>query len=196
VNPFLDYICYNSKCLNLYWECCMDNLAEASTGLLIARLILGTMMVAHSTQKLFGWFGGYGLTGTGGFFEQLGFRPGRAFAAAASVTEAVAGILLVLGFLGPIGPALLLSVMIVAALSVHWNHGLFATTNGIEVPLLYATGAVTLALTGPGGYSLDGVLGLDRLWSSGLEWAALGAGVLAAVVNLAARRPTPSVANA
>jgi putative oxidoreductase len=193
---FLDYICYNSQWLNLYWECRMENLAEASTGLLIARLILGTMMVAHSTQKLFGWFGGYGLTGTGGFFEQLGFRPGRAFAAAASVTEAVAGILLVLGFLGPIGPALLLSVMIVAAVSVHWNHGLFATTNGIEVPLLYATGAVTLALTGPGAYSLDGVLGLDRLWSPGLEWAALGAGVLAAVVNLAARRPTPSVANA
>jgi putative oxidoreductase len=174
----------------------MDNLADASTGLLIARLILGTMMVAHATQKLFGWFGGYGLAGTGGFFEQLGFRPGRAFAAAASVSEIAAGILLVLGFLGPIGPALLLSVMIVAAVSVHWNHGLFAGTNGIEVPLLYATGAVTLALTGPGAYSLDAVLGLDRLWSPGLEWATIGAGVLAAVVNLAARRPTPSVSTA
>jgi putative oxidoreductase len=174
----------------------MDNLAEVSTGLLIARLILGPMMVAHGGQKLFGWLGGYGLTGTGGFFEQLGFRPGRAFAAAASVSEIAAGVLLVLGFLGPIGPALLLSVMIVAAVSVHWNHGLFAATNGIEVPLLYATGALTLALTGPGAYSLDAVLGLGRLWSPGLEWAAIGAGVLAAVVNLAARRPAPSVAKA
>lgn len=174
----------------------MDNLIDASTGLLVARLILGTMMVAHGTQKLFGWFGGYGLAGTGGFFEQLGFRPGRTFAAAASVSEIAAGVLLVLGFLGPIGPALLLSVMIVAAVSVHWNHGLFAATNGIEVPLLYATGAVTLALTGPGIYSLDAVLGLDRLWSPGLEWAAIGAGVLAALVNLAARRPAPSVAKA
>jgi putative oxidoreductase len=174
----------------------MDNLAEVSTGLLIARLILGPMMVAHGGQKLFGWLGGYGLTGTGGFFEQLGFRPGRTFAAAASVSEIAAGVLLVLGFLGPIGPALLLSVMIVAAVSVHWNHGLFAATNGIEVPLLYATGALTLALTGPGAYSLDAVLGLDRLWSPGLEWAAIGAGVLAAVVNLAARRPAPSVAKA
>jgi putative oxidoreductase len=177
----------------------MNGVAELptlSTGLLIARLLLGSMMVAHGTQKLFGWFGGYGLAGTGGFFEQLGFRPGRAFAAAASVAEITAGVLLVLGFLGPIGPALLLSVMIVAALSVHWNHGLFATTNGIEVPLLYATGAVTLALTGPGAYSLDAVLGLGRLWSPGLEWAALGAGVLAAVVNLAARRPAATVANA
>src|SRR3954470_20699944 len=133
-----------------------------SGGLLIARLVLGTMMVAHGSQKLFGWFGGYGLGGTGGFFEQLGFRPGRVFAAAAALSEITGGILLVLGFLGPIGPALIISVMIVAAVSVHWSHGLFATTNGIEVPLLYATGALTLALTGSGPYSLDAALGLDR----------------------------------
>jgi putative oxidoreductase len=174
----------------------MDNLVDANSGLLIARLILGTLIAAHGSQKLFGWLGGYGLAGTGGFFEQLGFRPGRTFAAAASVSEIAAGVLLVLGFLGPVGPALLLSVMIVAAVSVHWTHGLFAATNGIEVPLLYATGGLTLALTGPGAYSLDAVLGLDRLWSPGLEWAALGAGVLAAVANLAARRPAPSVAKA
>jgi putative oxidoreductase len=174
----------------------MDNLVDASAGLLIARLVLGTLIAAHGSQKLFGWFGGYGLDGTGGFFEQLGFRPGRAFAAAASVTEITAGILLVLGFLGPIGPALMLSVMIVAAVSVHWKNGVFAGQNGIEVPLLYATGAVTLALTGPGVYSLDAFLGLDRLWSPTLEWAAIGAGVLAGVVNLAARRPTPSVSTA
>jgi putative oxidoreductase len=163
-----------------------------SGGLLIARLVLGTMMAAHGSQKLFGWFGGYGLAGTGGFFEQLGFRPGRVFAAAAALTEITGGILLALGFLGPIGPALIISVMIVAAVSVHWSHGLFATTNGIEVPLLYATGGLTLALTGPGAYSLDAALGLDGLWSPGLEWAAIGAGVLAAVVNLAARRPAPA----
>ena len=51
------------------------------TGLLIARLVFGLVMAAHGTQKLFGWFGGYGLAGTGGFFEQLGFRPGRFFVA-------------------------------------------------------------------------------------------------------------------
>jgi putative oxidoreductase len=171
-------------------------LPTVSTGLLIARLVLGTLMAAHGTQKLFGWFGGYGLAGTGGFFEQLGFRPGRAFAAAAAVTEITAGTLIALGFLGPIGPALMLSVMIVAAVSVHWSHGLFATTNGIEVPLLYATGALTLALTGPGAYSVDAALDLDRLWSPGLEWAAIAAGVLVAVANLAARRQTQSVSTA
>jgi putative oxidoreductase len=177
----------------------MSNFAEVatlSTGLLLARLILGTMLAAHGSQKLFGWFGGYGLAGTGGFFEQLGFRPGRAFAAAAAVSEITAGVLIVLGFLGPIGPALMLSVMIVAAVSVHWKQGLFATTNGIEVPLLYGTAGLALALTGPGSYSLDAVLGLNRLWTPGFEWAAIGAGVLAAVVNLAMRRLAPSVSAA
>jgi putative oxidoreductase len=124
-------------------------------GLLIARLVVGLLMAAHGSQKAFGWFGGYGLTGTGGFLETLGFRPGRLFAAAAAYSEIVAGVLLALGFLGPIGPALMLSVMIVAAVTVHWKGGLFAPSNGIELPLLYATGAVVLALTGPGYWSLD-----------------------------------------
>jgi putative oxidoreductase len=174
----------------------MDNLVDVNTGLLIARLIVGTLMAAHGTQKLFGWFGGYGLAGTGGFFEQLGFRPGRAFAAAAAVTEITAGILIVLGFFGPIGPALMLSVMIVAAVSVHWKNGVFATSNGIEVPLLYATLGLALALTGPGLYSLDALLGLDRLWTPALQWGAIAAGVLASVVNLGARRPAPSLSHA
>ena len=73
---------------------------------------------------------------------------------------------------------------------------MFAATNGIEVPLLYATGALTLALTGPGVYSVDASLGLDRVWSPGLAWAAIGAGVLAAGANLAVRRPAPSVSTA
>ena len=74
----------------------------------------------------------------------------------------VSGILIALGLFGPVGPALLLSVMIVAAVSVHWKGGLFAGTNGIEVPLLYATGAVALAFTGYGPFSLDAVLGIDQ----------------------------------
>ena len=80
-------------------------------------------MVAHGSQKLFGWFGGYGIAGTAGFFEQLGFRPGRFFVITAALSEAASGILIALGLLGPIGPALLLSVMIVAAISVHWKNG-------------------------------------------------------------------------
>lgn len=162
-----------------------------SAGLVIARLVLGPLMAAHGSQKLFGWFGGYGLAGTGGFMESLGFRPGRAFAAAAALTEVTGGLLMTLGFLGPIGPALVLSVMIVAAVSVHWKNGLFAATNGIEVPLLYATASIALALTGPGRFSLDALLGLDRLWTPGLTGAVIAAGVVGGIANLGLRRLAP-----
>ena len=157
-------------------------------GLLLARLVIGPMMAAHGAQKLFGWFGGYGLTGTAGFFEGLGFRPGRLFAATAAATEIVSGVLVALGLLGPIGPALMVSVMVVAALTVHWPN-VFAQSNGIEVPLLYATAASSLALIGYGAYSLDTALGLSSLWTPALTWVALAVGALGGLANLGLRRP-------
>jgi putative oxidoreductase len=158
------------------------------TGLAIGRLVLGALMAGHGAQKLFGWFGGYGLDGTAGFFEQLGFRPGRFFAGSAAIGEIVGGGLLVLGLLGPIGPALIVALMVVAAISVHWSHGIFAAQNGIELPLLYASGAAALALTGPGRFSLDALFGLTSLSSPELAWAALAVGVAGGFANLALRR--------
>ena len=172
------------------------DVASLGTGLLLARLILGVLMVAHGGQKLFGWLGGYGIAGTAGFFEQLGFRPGRLFVLTASLSEMVSGILIALGLFGPVGPALLLSVMIVAAVSVHWKGGLFAATNGIEVPLLYATGAVVLAFTGYGLFSLDSVLGIDHIWTPALKVAALAVGAVGGVLNLLARRSAAVAATA
>lgn len=163
------------------------------SGLLLARLVFGLLMAGHGSQKLFGWFGGYGLAGTGGFFEQLGFRPGRFFAAIAGATELVAGLLLALGLLGPLAPALIVSVMLVAMATVHWQHGLWASNNGIEVPLLYAVAAVALALTGFGAYSVDAALGLT--WSAEVAWIAVGMGVLGGVANLAIRKTTPEAAH-
>lgn len=163
-------------------------------GLVLARVVLGTLMAAHGAQKLFGWFGGYGLQGTGGFMESLGFRPGRAFAAAAALAELAGGTLTVLGLLGPVGPALILSVMIVAAVTVHW-HGVFAANNGVEVPLLYAAGATALALTGPGALSVDSRLGFTVLASPAVAWLALALGVLGAFSNLALRK-APAAAHA
>jgi putative oxidoreductase len=163
-----------------------------SIGLLVVRVVVGLIMAAHGASKLLGWFGGYGLRGTGEFFVQLGFQPGRAFAAAASLSEIISGLLVALGFLGPIGPALMVSVMIVATLTVHLGQGLFAP-KGIEVPLLYAAAAFGLALTGFGEYSVDALLGVAGRWSAGFTWIVLMLGVAGAFVNLAFRRRPATV---
>ena len=163
--------------------------ATLSVGLLIVRLVGGLLMAAHGSQKLFGWFGGHGIAGTGMYFESIGFRPGPLFARIAATTEVVSGLLIALGLLGPVGPALMLSVMIVAAVSVHWKNGLFATSNGIEVALFYATMAVGLALIGFGSYSLDALLGLQSLYTPVWALVALAIGVVGGIGNLLARRP-------
>jgi putative oxidoreductase len=161
-----------------------------NTGLLIARLVIGLLMAAHGAQKAFGWFGGYGLAGTAAYMEQqLGFRPGRLFAAAAAWTEITSGLLVATGLLGPIGPALMLSVMIVAAVTVHLQGGLFAMTNGIEVPLLYGVAGIAFALTGFGRFSLDAALGLTSLWTPMFAIIALVAGIAGGFGNVALRRP-------
>jgi putative oxidoreductase len=167
------------------------------SGILALRLVFGLLMAAHGSQKLFGWFGGHGLAGTGGFFYSLGFRPGRFFAAAAALGEIGSGLLMALGLFGPVGPALMVSVMIVGAVSVHAANGLFAASNGIEMPLLYGVGAAALALAGFGAYSLDALLGLSSLWTPAVSWGALAAGILGGLANLALRRkPAPAPAAA
>jgi putative oxidoreductase len=153
------------------------------------RIVFGVLMAGHGAQKLFGWLGGYGVSGTGGFFESLGFRPGRLFATLVGAAEFLGGVLIVLGLFGPIGPALILPVMVVALITVHLSHGLFAATNGIEVPLLYSAAAVALALAGPGAYSLDAALGIGAIWTQALQAVIPAAGLVAGLAALAIRRP-------
>lgn len=162
-------------------------------GLLLARVVLGLLMAAHGAQKLFGWFGGYGLAGTGGYFESIGFRPGRFFAAAAGTTEVAGGLLLALGLLGPLGPAMIVATMIVAIVTVHWANGVFNQNNGFELPLLYATVAAALALARYGAFSLDAALGLS--WSDEVVWAVLALGVIGGVLNLAIRKTDTAAAH-
>jgi putative oxidoreductase len=156
--------------------------------LLIVRATVGGLLAGHGAQKLFGWFGGHGLAGTAGFFEGLGFRPGRLFALAAGLGEFTSGVLIAVGLFGPVGPALMLAVMLVAAISVHWRNGLFATNNGIEMPLLYGIAAVRFALTGPGRHSLDSALGLHWTWTPRVIWIALAAGLVGGLASLIMRK--------
>jgi putative oxidoreductase len=154
-------------------------------GLLVLRLVVGLTMAAHGGQKLFGWFGGYGLAGTGGFLESLGFRPGRVHAALAGGAELVGGLLLALGLLTPVGAALVFAVMVVAIASVHLAKGFFVSDGGFEYNLVIMAATAALAFTGAGAYSLDAVEGLGVSgWLPGvltvLAGFVLGGGALAA----------------
>jgi putative oxidoreductase len=154
-------------------------------GLLILRLLIGATLAAHGAQKLFGWFGGYGIAGTGGYFDSIGFRPGKPHALLAGLGEAVGGLALGLGFLTPIAAAILLSTMLVA-ITVHLDKGFFAQAGGYELPLIIAGVVVAVAFAGPGNLSVDAALGHPL---AGTTWGlvALVLGLLGAVPPIAAR---------
>ena len=83
----------------------------------------------------------------------------------------------------------------IVAIAVHWGNGLLAS-NGIELPFLYLTAASSLALTGPGAYSLDAMLGLTQWWTLQVTAFILAAGVVAGLASLGTRRVGPAVAHA
>jgi putative oxidoreductase len=136
---------------------------------------------------------GHGLKGTGAYFETLGFRPGPLFVLAAGLGETGGGLLTALGLLGPLGPAIMVVVMLVAIFSVNLPNGFQAAKNGWEFPGLYAAGAIVLAYTGSGLYSLDAAFGLSWLTRPDYsDWALAGAVVIALLNLLARRRPVPA----
>ena len=129
-------------------------------GLLLLRLVMGGLMFGHGSQKLFGWFGGYGLAGTSGFFGgQLRLRPATLWTLLAGLSEAGGGLLLLLGLLSPLGSLGIIAAMLMAIILSHWPR-LWAAENGYEYPLVLLTAALALGLAGPGAYSLDAALGI------------------------------------
>jgi putative oxidoreductase len=165
---------------------------SVDVGIVLVRVLFGAAIAAHGSQKLFGVFGGYGLKGTGGYFESLGFRPGVLFAALAGLSELAGGLLLVLGLFTPVGAAAVLASMIVAMVSVHRKNGFFATSNGIEMPLLYAAAALGVAFTGGGAYSLDALLDLGYLAEPYTVGVVLVLTLVGAGLTLALRRHEPT----
>ncbi|MFI9241486.1 DoxX family protein [Streptomyces sp. NPDC053086] len=154
-------------------------------GLLLLRLSTGGILAAHGAQKLFGWFGGHGLEGTGQFMESVGYAPGRASATAAGLAEAGGGALLTLGLATPAAGAAAAGAMAGAA-TVHAPNGFFAQEGGYEHAASLGLAAVGLAVAGPGRLSLDHALGhvFDRGW---MVPAALGVTAAATAVVVGAR---------
>jgi putative oxidoreductase len=161
-------------------------------GRLFLRLVVGGLFVGHGTQKLFGWFGGYGLDATADAFEKMGMRPGRRNALAAGAAEAGGGALLALGLETPFAASVLTATMITAIQRVHASKGPWVTDGGYEYNLVLIAAVLALAEVGPGALSLDGARGSER---HGPHWAvaALIAGALGSLgAHLAAAaQPAP-----
>ena len=160
-----------------------------AAGLLILRAVVGTVLICHGTQKLFGWFSGHGLRNTAAFFEVLGYRPALLFAVIAGLSEAGAGVMLALGLLTPLAGAAVIGVMLNAAFSLS-ERGPWVINGGWEYTVVLATAGASLALTGPGQVSIDHALGLgsSTAWSIG----GVALGVAAALATRLLRRPTPA----
>jgi putative oxidoreductase len=160
-----------------------------ASGLLLLRIVVGTAFVGHGTQKLFGWFGGYGPQGTGGFFSSQGYRAGMLMAVAAGVAETAGGSLLALGFVTPLAGALLATVMINAIASVTFKRAFML---GSELEIAYLTVAVALSATGPGRFSIDRAIDLEG-HISGFWWgvAAFGAAAIVSLFTLTVGRTRP-----
>lgn len=130
----------------------------SALGLLLIRLVFGLTFAAHGTQKLFGWFGGYGIAGTGGFFESIGIKPGKLNAFLAGSAELIAGLLLALGIFTPVAAALIAITMVVSIAKVHGANGYWATAGGYEYNVAIMAVAIGIALTGPGSYTILSLL--------------------------------------
>ncbi|MFF2554183.1 DoxX family protein [Nocardia sp. NPDC058058] len=146
-------------------------------GLLFLRVALAVLIAGHGCQKLFGWFSGSGPRGTGALFEKWGLGPGPLLAVVAGATEVLGAALFAAGLFTAAGTALIVGTMVVAVAMTAGN-GLWASKGGCELALLYGLTAFGAGLAGPGRYSLDHALGLERFTAPGYV---LGAAALALI---------------
>jgi putative oxidoreductase len=159
------------------YEQMMEGGMSIDIALLLLRVVVGLLFVGHGSQKLFGGFGGVGLAGMAGWLGSLGMRPAGFWALMAGLSEAGGGVLLALGLLSPLGTLGITAAMLVAIVTAHWGR-LWAAKNGMELPLVYLIATTSIALAGPGAYSLDSAFGIalpmPLTWLGGLALVGLG----------------------
>ncbi|SLN61770.1 DoxX family protein [Oceanibacterium hippocampi] len=127
---------------------------------LLVRVVTGALLIPHGAQKLFGWFGGYGLEGTGQYFASIGFEPGIVFAALVGLLEFFGGIALILGLLTrPVAAAVV--VFMAVAFTIHLPNGYAWNSAGFEMPLFWGLMALAVLFQGGGRFSLDRVIGRE-----------------------------------
>ncbi|WP_428396665.1 DoxX family protein [Marinobacter salarius] len=135
----------------------LNKLLDTNAGwdALALRIPVGIIFVAHGAQKLFGWFGGYGLEGTGQWLDSIGLSPGYLMALLAGGTEFLGGLALIIGLLVRPASAALAFAMLIAIFSVHFQNGLFMSNNGYEFALALLAASVSLLFSGAGHASVD-----------------------------------------
>ncbi|WP_104402656.1 DoxX family protein [Vibrio penaeicida] len=129
--------------------------SNAGFATLALRIPIGIILIAHGAQKLFGWFGGYGLEGTGQWMASIGLAPGVLMAFLAGSAEFFGGLFLVLGLLTRPAALVTAFTMVIAIFSVHFENGLFLSNNGYEFGLALLAASVSLVISGSGKLALD-----------------------------------------
>lgn len=150
--------------------------------LFVIRIIGGSLVAGHGSQKLFGWFDGPGLENWSKATESMGMKPGKFFGPAGAVGEFGGGTLTALGFLNPIGPIAVATMMIAASIKAHWGKPVWSNKGGAELALSYLAGATAIALDGPGLFSLDSLFGIKLpRWITALALLVSAGAIVSAV---------------
>lgn len=129
--------------------------SEAGLAPLALRVPAGIIFMAHGGQKLFAWFGGYGLEGTGQWMASIGIEPGYLMALLAGSGEFFGGLFILLGLLTRPASLVLAITMIVAIVTVHLPNGLFMSNGGYEFGLALLAVSISLLISGAGKLSID-----------------------------------------
>lgn len=157
-------------------------MVELDIAMLVLRVAIGAIFVAHGLQKLLGWWGGPGWAGWKGFIAYMGLKPPLFWASISLIAELGGGVAIILGLLVPLAAAALVAQTITLLIKVHWPNGFWTPAGGIEFPIALLAGAFAVQVLGPGSWALDAYLPAEVLYQPSVSWVILGVAVAGALV--------------